>query len=953
MPLETNTFMITPGDVAKGTSMKSSLRPLFLILLLSTFCPDLPAEVWAPETIHEQKYFGLSKYSQVSDDAGNPHIFYGGSHLFHGYKDANNTWIEEVVDGSPQVGRSLTAAKDANGNFHILYSDQLETIPYTSGHVPGIKYAYGNSGSWTVETTPIPPDTFGRTYFGGHKSADLDLSGSFHFTYIDDATLYHAVRGSSGWSIEEVLSFNNDPSDPGDVVTVVDNDNVVHIAYFNPDTAHLDYAYNNDGNWIFETISSNFVTYSYRFVSLAVNSQNHVFACYQQKNPISYQLFCSDNSQGAWSQDLVNTESTGSSSRYHPSIYIDDNDHLHLAYINNESSENYYVGYATKDNSTWSHHTYPITKPVSYTRLSNIAVTGDGSISLFYIDQDPDTSFSSPMDLSNITFDGFTFNKTHVATGDNSNFITGQNSDIATDSDGHTHVIYVVEDNPFERDLYYSTNITGRWEHERLASFSDYSNYVQPSLLVDDNNFAHIVYAQAHTSGTHYLSNRTGVWTNELIDPVHIAVGEYSMKMDSNGRLHVAYLSNGDTNRITSWQLRYVTNLSNEWVSTQVYEYEPRNVSDYTRRDIIGATAELDIDANNNIRIAFTRFKRLFMAVKTESNWDIDIILSSESVPYYFVDVVYNIHWGSPSIAFDDNHNLHFGYAANECRGGLAVSACYPGGIRYSKYSADGWQHFLVDAELYYLESSSSYLYPSQPKILVLDDGTVYIAYYHNAYEHIRVAEISVNRLTSSIAVDTDPNVYRSFPDSYYIDASLAVMPDKSLSMTYHDITNKGLKLAVSKPGLEVYFHEKDSAGTQPLEIDISNQSLNPITVSNISLTGYPDNFIQSNTCANDMLNPSNSCLLTIQINSPLVTTVSAILQTTVTDTVTNDINLAFVSLPRTIMNVDNPLDDSSTDSTTDNNGGSGGGGGSLTFYLLVILLIYKSTAHLHRTSHV
>ncbi len=938
--------------------MKSILRPLFLLLFLYTSSPVLQAAVWTPETVHEQKYFDLSRYSQVIDDAGNPHIFYGGSHLFHGYMDADNTWTEEVVDGSSQVGRYVSAAKDGNGNFHILYSDQLETIPYTNGHVPGIKYAYGNSNSWTIETTPIPPDEFVRTHSGGHKSADLDSSGNFHFAYIHEATLYHAVRDTRGWNIEEVLSFTNDPTFPGDVVTVIDSDNVIHVAYFNPDTAHLDHAYNYGGAWSFETISSNFGTnVIYKFVSLAVNSQNHVFACYQQKNPIAFELFCSDNSQGSWSQDLVSIESTGSSYGYHPSIHIDENDHLHLAYVNFENSGSNYVGYAFKDHSTWSHHTYPITNSVLSTRISNMVITGDGLISLFFIDQDPDSTVLLPMDLSNITFDGFTFNETLVTTGENSYFDAGLNSDIAIDNDGHTHIIYVVEDDSIWRSLYYSTNTTGRWEHERLSSFSDYSDYVQPSLIIDDNSFIHIVYAEANSSGTNYLSNHTGVWVNELIDPGYIAVGEYSMKMDSNGKLHIAYLTNGRTSRITPWQLRYITNASNNWTSTQVYEYEPRNVSDFTRRDVIGATAELDIDANNNIKIAFTRLKRLFMAVKAETDWDISIILNSESVPHFFVDVLYEMYWSSPSIAFDSNHDLHFGYESKECRGGLAVSACYPGGVRYSRFSVNEWQHFLVDAELYFPENSVSYLYPSQPKILVIDDTTVHLAYYHNAYEHIRIAEISDNHLTSSIAVDTNPYVYRSTLDSYYIDANLAVMPDKSVSMTYHDITSKGLKIAVSKPGLEVYFSEAEALGTQPLDIDISNRSLNPITVSTISLIGYSGNNILSNTCADDLLNPSSSCLLSLQINAPLVPTVSAILQTVITDTVTNEENMVFISLPEittsgsTNADTDNPPDNSNADNSTEHNDSGGGGGGSLALYILFILLIYMYTMHRCRTN--
>jgi len=74
---------------------------LFLGLLLTNL--NVVALDWQVERIDDPKYFNLTNSSILLDELENPHVFYGGHHLYHSFYNGSE-WIFETIDDAPDVG---------------------------------------------------------------------------------------------------------------------------------------------------------------------------------------------------------------------------------------------------------------------------------------------------------------------------------------------------------------------------------------------------------------------------------------------------------------------------------------------------------------------------------------------------------------------------------------------------------------------------------------------------------------------------------------------------------------------------------------------------------------------------------------------------------------------------------------------------------------------------------
>lgn len=98
----------------------------------------LPAP-WTIETIDDGHVFEeLGQHSLAYDSTGNPHIAYGGDHLYHAYRAAGN-WVTEVVDSSNRVGKNASIAIDSANHIYITYYDEVNK---------DLKYATNWQGWW-------------------------------------------------------------------------------------------------------------------------------------------------------------------------------------------------------------------------------------------------------------------------------------------------------------------------------------------------------------------------------------------------------------------------------------------------------------------------------------------------------------------------------------------------------------------------------------------------------------------------------------------------------------------------------------------------------------------------------------------------------------------------------------------------------------------------------------
>jgi len=168
------------------------------------------------------------------DRRNNPHIAYGGDHLYYAYYDGRS-WNYETVDTSSGVGDGCSIALDGEGKAHISYYDSINNR---------LKYATNKSGTWVTETVD------GR---GSDTSIALDSEGKVHISYAADVIKY-ATNKSGTWITETVSEETGLYS-----ALALDAEGRAHISYdyynYNdPSNSTIQYATNNSGVWVVEII---------------------------------------------------------------------------------------------------------------------------------------------------------------------------------------------------------------------------------------------------------------------------------------------------------------------------------------------------------------------------------------------------------------------------------------------------------------------------------------------------------------------------------------------------------------------------------------------------------------------------------------------------------------------------------------------------------------------------
>jgi hypothetical protein len=100
------------------------------------------------------------------DTQGNPHIAYGGRHLYYAYYDGT-VWHRETVEESNEgIGAGTSLALDAAGYPRISYYG-----------VGDLRYAHYDGVRWQIERVDSASDTP-----TGHTSLALDAAGRISAT---------------------------------------------------------------------------------------------------------------------------------------------------------------------------------------------------------------------------------------------------------------------------------------------------------------------------------------------------------------------------------------------------------------------------------------------------------------------------------------------------------------------------------------------------------------------------------------------------------------------------------------------------------------------------------------------------------------------------------------------------------------------------------------------------
>jgi len=84
-----------------------------------------------------------SLYRSLAVDGDNePHIAYGGDHLYYAWHDGV-TWQSETVDPAWGVGLYASLSLESSGVPHISYLDSINQ---------DLKYAHLDGSRWDIET---------------------------------------------------------------------------------------------------------------------------------------------------------------------------------------------------------------------------------------------------------------------------------------------------------------------------------------------------------------------------------------------------------------------------------------------------------------------------------------------------------------------------------------------------------------------------------------------------------------------------------------------------------------------------------------------------------------------------------------------------------------------------------------------------------------------------------
>ncbi len=283
---------------------------------------------WTIERVHSGKFFNhMGDRSLALDADGNPHIAYGGKHLYYAWYDGT-AWRIDTVDDSWDVGYCTSLAFDSGGYPHISYYDR---DPYGN-----LKHAYKNETGWHIQTVDSSNNSVGV-----YTSLAIDANDHVHISYCDitEGNLKFARWDGVQWHLETIDSggyvgeFNSLALDAG---------GSPHISYFDYTNGHLKYARIQAGQWQMEIVDNDEFVGLYTSIALDPDGHAHIsYLDYLQGN-LKY---------AAWngSQWETTTVDNSTYAGVFSSIALDANAHPHIAYYEDSGMNLKYAHYTGSD----------------------------------------------------------------------------------------------------------------------------------------------------------------------------------------------------------------------------------------------------------------------------------------------------------------------------------------------------------------------------------------------------------------------------------------------------------------------------------------------------------------------------------------------------------------------------------------------------------------------------
>ena len=298
---------------------------------------------------------------------------------------------------------------------------------------------------------------------------------------------------------------------------------------------------------------------------------------YGSGSTVSHVLALSVYSGGSWStQDIDTASRTG----YKPSMEIDKDGALHIAYIDRDNTRLRYATNATS-NGAWSLSTLDESSvnPDNDKVRTGLVLDTKGHVHIIHPVQG-----SGVWMLNHTTNVSGSFVSTTIT---NTSADDGKFASLAIAGDDSLH-ISVYRDSGGS-DLRYYTDETGVWTNETVHTGSNYGK--DSVIALNSKDEVVIVYRHDDSKDDIYMSvGNRGSWTSSLVAQNRYA-SWLSMAIDSNDDVHISSHSAGTGFYCCNKDMEYFTNASGSWVMTRLDQ-------------IGGEHAAMVIDANDDVHIA-------------------------------------------------------------------------------------------------------------------------------------------------------------------------------------------------------------------------------------------------------------------------------------------------------------------------------------------------------------
>lgn len=691
---------------------------------------------WQYDRPHDPPLFTdlTSRYLRF-DSNNNPHVAFGGDHLYYAYRDGSG-WHTEIVDNSLSVGRYASLALDSSNRPHISYYDALNG---------NLKYAFKNQGQWIIRVmdtgsaavAALAAET-GQSLEGidpvemfSRPNPELDLGPVAAF--IDPSLeMGEAEALAAGTDAEFSPLAVNVPLETqvfgvGLYTSIaIDSDGNVGISYYDAVNGDLKYTFWENGAWHIQVAdrggSRNFDVGT--FTSLAFDSEDRPQIVYmnESQDNLRYASYRGPN----W--EVTTVDSTTMVGAYNSLAFDRQNNRPYISYYD---FGNHDLKYATRTGDGWI--TITLDEAGDVGAYSSITLDRNRRPRITYFHLDTLTMKYASYNGSEWSIDPITQTRPG-----------GKFTSVAFDNNFNLGIVFFDMGREALRFLRPSGS---NWVTEDIALMSRVG--VRSSMGIGPDGVPHIAYLNDTTDSLLYATTTSGSW--QLRDLFGPGKGQYfSLKVDSNGTPHIAFLdqSTGDLN--------YAYLSGSNWVT-----------------EIIDDSGSVSRPVGRFVDLALDRLDSPYVAYYDSLNGDLKYGLrTGGSWNTYTVDSVDNVG-ELPSIVISDSFIPHIAYydvARND--------------LKYTYWDPTGntWRFQVIDPD--------GGIYPS---IMLSPEGLVRIAYYLPD----RNPNDNTSKDDLMWAVQAGDGWTRYILDSageVGLYPSGVIDPDGDVHITYYDKTNGDLK---------------------------------------------------------------------------------------------------------------------------------------------------------------